>query len=203
MVREGRPTSCGCKFASQQRVRATTHGWSKTPEYNIWAALLQRCNNPNDKAYPHYGGRGITVCDRWNPKAGGSFENFLEDMGERPEGMSLERLNNDISYSKENCCWEGRTAQAFNRRIFKNNKSGHRGVYFHKRINKWGAQIKKEHKTYHLGCFDILEDAISARKLAEQELYFPKEVHYDRNEADDLERIYSIFKQYQPDLPNL
>lgn len=73
--------------------------------------MLQRCTNPNDPAYRHYGGRGITVCERWQ-----SFENFLADMGERPEGLTLDRTDNEGNYEPGNCKWATRAQQSANRR---------------------------------------------------------------------------------------
>lgn len=78
----------------------------------IWRMMLQRCLNANGKKYPDYGGRGITVCERWK-----SFEFFKADMGEKPEGMSLERRNNDGDYSPENCYWATAKEQRVNQRI--------------------------------------------------------------------------------------
>lgn len=87
------------------------HGMRKTRIYGIWCAMITRCRNPNCKAYPNYGGRGITVCKRWQ-----RFENFYADMGDRPEGMCLERRDNDKGYSPANCVWASRVTQGRNRR---------------------------------------------------------------------------------------
>jgi hypothetical protein len=78
--------------------------------------MLERTQNPNATSYPRYGGRGITVCDRWIPSAGGSFENFLADMGERPKGTSIDRINNSLGYYKKNCRWADAKTQVANRR---------------------------------------------------------------------------------------
>jgi len=93
----------------------TTHGHTRngeTPTYYIWCAMQRRCFNANTKDYPNYGGRGITVCDRWR-----QFENFLADMGERPQGLSIDRFpNNDGNYEPGNVRWATPKEQANNRR---------------------------------------------------------------------------------------
>lgn len=78
-----------------------THGMSKSRTYRIYSSMKTRCDNPNAIQYADYGGRGIKVCDRWNE----SFQHFLEDMGECPNGLSIDRVNNDKGYEPSNCQW--------------------------------------------------------------------------------------------------
>ena len=94
-----------------------THGISKHPLSGTWENMHQRCSNPKNPAYERYGGRGITVCLRWSGPYG--FPNFLDDMGERPDGKTLDREDNDGNYEPGNCRWATTEEQAANRRAYK------------------------------------------------------------------------------------
>jgi hypothetical protein len=88
-----------------------THGLTNSPEWRSWSAMRSRCLNPNYARYDLYGGRGISICERWN-----AFENFLEDMGPRPQGTSLDRINNNVNYEPDNCRWADALTQRHNQR---------------------------------------------------------------------------------------
>jgi len=97
----GATKSCGClmrEFASNLN---RTHGMTHTKSYGIWLRMVRRCCNPNNEDYKYYGGRGITVCNKWRH----DFMKFYRDMGECPNGKEIDRINNDLGYSKENCHW--------------------------------------------------------------------------------------------------
>lgn len=87
------------------------HGYEGSRTYTSWRSMLRRCTNPKSDNYHRYGGRGITICERWH-----KFDNFLEDMGERPEGLELDRTNNEGNYEPSNCKWVTKSANALNRR---------------------------------------------------------------------------------------
>lgn len=111
-LRSGDSQSCGCLQVEGIKARRTDHGKSKTPEYRVWRNMMNRCYDKSNEAYHNYGGRGIEVADRWH-----DFENFLADMGARPSAaLTLDRVRNDLGYSKDNCRWATRSEQSNNTR---------------------------------------------------------------------------------------
>ncbi len=158
-LRSGGTRSCGCLFGKHM----ITHGMSKTPEYKVWCFMIQRCNNPKSDSYPLYGGRGISVCSRWEV-----FENFISDMGRRPDNsLSIERVDNERGYSPDNCKWDTHTAQARNTRKPKTNTSGIKGVSYMKQHQKYRAYIHVDRKFICLGLHQEKSGAAEARRLGE------------------------------------
>lgn len=118
-LRLGKTLSCGCWRAEKSRALLTTHGMCDHPLYNCWAKMRRRCFVETDPAYTDYGGRGITVCDRWVNGADGKagFERFVNDMGPKPTPQhSIDRRDSDGNYEPGNCRWATKAEQARNRR---------------------------------------------------------------------------------------
>lgn len=164
----GHTKSCGCRRSAAMKVTATTHGRSKAPEYRVWAAMMQRCTNPNNPSHATYGARGVVVCDRWL-----SFESFIADMGSRPTPRhTIERRDVDGPYSKGNCYWTDDFAmQAFNQNLKSNNKTGKSGVYWRKDRGRWVAKIFHDGKHRMLGSFLTKDEAVACREKAEVDFY--------------------------------
>lgn len=148
-------TSCGCVIPNFK------HGGWKKSSYNTWRAMMRRCNNPQDKDYPKYGGVGITVCPEWH-----DYAKFVEDMGEPVGDQTLDRKDPYGNYEPSNCRWASLPTQARNIRVRKNSESGHIGV--HRRGKKWLAEITVGKKKYYAKLQDTIEAAVDARKELER-----------------------------------
>lgn len=173
LKKKGHTTSCGC-YSSERtsEVRSTKGGASKNPLWGVYKQMVERCHKIDSPSFYNYGARGLTVCDRWLESA----FNFYEDMGPCPEGMSLERVDNNKGYSPDNCTWASKSMQQFNQRMDPNNTSGRTGVYWRKDRETWSVQIDFQGKTIRLGCYKDFDKACEVRAQAELKYFgFTKE----------------------------
>lgn len=155
-VKSGNTKSCGCYKKKILIALNTTHGLKYHRLYKIWNGMMQRCHNKKAEYYKDYGARGISVCNEWH-----NIENFINDMyPSYEEGLSIDRINNDLGYSKDNCRWASKSIQTQNtRKIRINNTSGYRGVCWNKQRQKWKAYISISNKRICLGHFEDKNEA--------------------------------------------
>ena len=151
------------KHGDANFVEKRREGQTEHPLYNTYQGIRGRCLQKTDKDYPRYGGRGVKLCERWSGVDG--FFNFIEDMGERPEGYTIDRVDFLGDYSPENCRWADINTQALNRRDVKN-----RGVIYYPDKNKYRARISVDGVSHNLGRYKERVEAIQARKEAELKL---------------------------------
>lgn len=162
-LRDG-ASSCGCEYKREKH--GHTVNQEHSPTFTSWHAMMQRCHNENHHAYALYGAVGITVCERWK-----DFTNFLADVGERPDGTSLNRIHGATVYSPETAEWATLSIQAYDQKKRNTNTSGKTGVSLNKNTGRWEAYITVQRKTVKLGLHDNFEDAVAAREAAELKYY--------------------------------
>lgn len=164
----GSVLSCGCLRIDENSV----HGMSNTPTWRSWDSMLERCKNPKYNEW--YG--DVSVCEEWSLPDGQGFVNFYNDMGERPDGMTLNRKNGAKVYNKGNCEWATLSMQSYDQKKSKVNTSGRTGVSQVKQTGRWVASIKKNGITTVVYRGDSFEAACEARTKAEIEYFgFSKE----------------------------
>lgn len=156
-LRNGHTKSCGC----YNHDVITTHGRTKDYTYKTWDSMKQRCNNANAPDYPSYGGRGIRICPRWD----NSFEAFVEDMGDRPRGMSIERLDVNGNYEPGNCIWATIQQQADNKRTKRLVEMGGRTQSVMQWCREYGLARQETMRVYaRLNLGWPLREALTVRK---------------------------------------
>lgn len=155
IIRSRKPKGCGC-------LTGENHKKTGTKTYKTWQCLKERCHNPNSTQYPLYGARGIKVCDRWR----NSFYAFFEDMGERPKGKTIDRINGDGNYEPGNCRWATSLEQAHNIKHAGFSKSG----------SKYISSIVREYQEYRLGSFETEEEAKEAYAKAKRQYEIGEEI---------------------------
>lgn len=174
-LRNGSTVSCGC-YNYEKESAAKTHGYSRTKLGNVFEGMKQRCNNPKNKNYEKYGGRGIKICTEWlnDPK---KFFDWAIKNGYK-EGLSIDRIDVNGNYEPDNCRWADNETQCLNQRIRKDNKTGHKGIYYSEGVYR--VQIRRNKKRYYFGSYKTLPEAVKV-----------------------LEEAKAMVKEAQPDEPKL
>lgn len=166
--------SCGC-------YRRGVHNLTRNRFYPIWYGIIRRCTNQSSKDYMDYGGRGITVCEEWLDVT--NFIAWCELTYPNIDNYSIDRIDNNVGYSQENCRWVDKTTQVINRRMNNNNTSGFVGVRLRIKENKWISVIKVGGKGRWIGSFPTIEEAVQARDnyIIENNLPHKLSTDYNRN----------------------
>ena len=157
----GNSTSCGCYSRENVSKLKRIHGGTidQTKGYGAWMRMISRCEDTKNPDYPEWGGRGISVCEEWRD----SFETFIKDMGERPKGYLLDRIDPNGNYEPSNCRWADPSLSGFNTRKLKRNTSGRTGVNLMKSGN-WQVRVTINYETRSLGTFSTFEQACKVRE---------------------------------------
>ena len=174
-LRNGSTVSCGC-YNYEKESAVKTHGYSRTKLGNVFEGMKQRCNNPKNKNYEKYGGRGIKICTEWlnDPK---KFFDWAIKNGYK-EGLSIDRIDVNGNYEPDNCRWAGNETQCLNQRLRKDNKTGYKGIYYSEGVYR--VQIRRNKKRYYFGSYKTLPEAVKV-----------------------LEEAKTMVKEAQPDEPKL
>lgn len=148
-------------------------------------SMKQRCDNPNNKNYDRYGGRGICVCENWenNPE---SFFDWALSNGYR-EGLTIDRIDVNGNYCPENCRWADWETQAVNHGIRKDNKTGYKGIYFSQ--GRYRVQVRRNRKRYYFGSYENLNDAIKALDKAKAM------IEESKAEQQEQETLFNRFQE--------
>jgi hypothetical protein len=172
---------CGSEFYTKRKNERycciDLNGSVKHALRNVYQSMIDRCFDETRNNYKYYGAKGIRVCDRWFV-----FKNFIDDMGKRPKGYTLDRIDNNGNYCPENCRWVSKNEQRINRKRFKNSSRKYKGVCLYG--NKWKAECRYNGKNNYLGLFDTQEDAAKAYNNAIKAFY-PKTYKMYINEICD------------------
>lgn len=171
MLKKFEKKSCGCKTKAET---SGTHGKAGTPTHNTWRTMVERCTRECHKSYDIY--KHIEIDAKWM-----TFEGFYEDMGDRPEGMTLDRVNGSEGYTKSNCRWATASLQQQNKEPSERNLNGYPGICFGN--NRYTARIRHNGKRLYLGCFETAEEAHSAYDSKGRELFGPEwKSYFDRGQ---------------------
>lgn len=162
------------KKRKQKFGRTQSKGQTKSPHYKRWSHMRHRCYVKNHSEYHRYGAKGIKVCDEWLLDFFTYEKYILSLKNAGKSGYTVDRINSNKNYEPGNLRWACKTVQSRNCKTSSNNTSGTTGVGWSKQSGKWRAHIMLDRKQIHLGFFDNIDDAIKARKQAEEKYNFPQ-----------------------------